>query len=148
MTRDEESMAICAIRYTMGRRSYVVAEGQAWALKWGKKSKWVRDVIRRDLRDAINLCDQGTETLGDKMDEKGWRDVLYQLDLIHTQRTTTKVLMCDPPSGWKYGFPKPIPEERKNNFTPWLLEQGYPQKEIDSYGKHFYCRFWEEELEA
>ena len=50
-------------------------------------------------------------------------------------------LMIDPPSGWKYGFPKPLPEEVEN-VKEWLLEQGYPQREIDLYGKHFYYRTW------
>lgn len=55
-----------------------------------------------------------------------------------------KITMCDPPSGWKYGFPKPIPKDRTNDVIAWLLECGYPQKEIDICGKYFYCRFWEE----
>lgn len=56
----------------------------------------------------------------------------------------TKVIMCDPPSGWKYGFPKPLPADvGTNNIIPWLLSEGYPQAEIDACGDHFYIRFWE-----
>jgi len=57
----------------------------------------------------------------------------------------SKVIMCDPPSGWKYGFPKPLTTDLHENesIVPWLLEQGYPQAEIDSCGDHFYCRYWE-----
>jgi len=55
-----------------------------------------------------------------------------------------KVMMIDPPSGWKYGFPKPIPKDVENTIK-WLLENGYPQHEIDAYGDHFYCRSWEED---
>jgi hypothetical protein len=77
-------------------------------------------------------------------------------------RKMTKVLMCDPPSGWKYGFPKPLPMDvhKKNNtmaqslrslsvgFTvEWLVSEGYPQSEIDACGDHFYCRYWEVEEE-
>ena len=51
--------------------------------------------------------------------------------------------MIDPPSGWKYGFPKPIPDDVKD-INKWLVEQGYPQEEIDSYGEYFYCRYWEQ----
>ena len=54
-----------------------------------------------------------------------------------------KKLMIDPPSGWKYGFPKPIPKKRRKDVNAWLVEQGYPQKEIDNLGEHFYCRYWE-----
>lgn len=52
-------------------------------------------------------------------------------------------MMIDPPSGWKYGFPKAIPDGVEN-VREWLVANGYPQKEIDSCGKHFYCRYWEE----
>jgi hypothetical protein len=55
------------------------------------------------------------------------------------------VTMCDPPSGWRYGFPKPIPADRRNDVLKWLVEEGYPQAEIDACGQHFYCRFWDKE---
>lgn len=53
--------------------------------------------------------------------------------------------IIDPPSGWKYGFPKPIPEDRKSDVLVWLVEQGYPQSEIDDLGDYFYCRYWEQD---
>ena len=43
-------------------------------------------------------------------------------------------LIIDPPSGWKYGFPKPIPEDRRYDSVTWLVEQGYPQELIDELG--------------
>jgi hypothetical protein len=55
--------------------------------------------------------------------------------------------MIDPPSGWKYGFPKPLPDEVEN-VKEWLLEQGYPQREIDLCGKHFHYRTWEQTDDA
>jgi hypothetical protein len=76
----QESMAICAIRYTMGRRSYIVYEGQQWAIHWGEKSERVRTIIIRDLKEAIDRCDRGFEALGDKHDEAGWREVLKKLE--------------------------------------------------------------------
>ena len=79
---DAESMAICAIRYTIGRRSYIVSEGQQWAREWGAKSKWVQDVIRRDLREAARCCDEGFPSLGTECDEAGWRAVLVDLDKL------------------------------------------------------------------
>jgi hypothetical protein len=51
--------------------------------------------------------------------------------------------IIDPPSGWKYGFPKPIPDDI-TDINKWLVEQGYPQEEIDSFGEHFCCRYWEQ----
>lgn len=55
-----------------------------------------------------------------------------------------KVTYIDPPSGWRYGFPKILPEGITGSVIPWLLENGYPQYEIDACGDHFYCRYWEE----
>ena len=61
-----------------------------------------------------------------------------------------KVTICDPPKGWMYGFPRAIPESIEKDLTgfdAWLIECGYPEELIKSYGTHFYCRFWEEEVE-
>ena len=52
--------------------------------------------------------------------------------------------MIDPPSGWLYGFPKELPEGVENVLA-WLVENGYPQKEIDKLGEHFYCSHWYKE---
>lgn len=79
---DFEKMAICAIRYTIGRRSYVVSDGQQWAMEWGAKSNWVRDAIIRDLEEATERCDSGAEALGDPPDEDGWRWVLSVLQAM------------------------------------------------------------------
>lgn len=57
-----------------------------------------------------------------------------------------KVTMIDPPSGWKYGFPKILPEGVKS-ISKWLVENAYPQIEIDKIGDQFYYRTWETELD-
>jgi len=51
--------------------------------------------------------------------------------------------MIDPPSGWRYGFPKVIPKDQMHRTLEWLVENGYPKEEIDRMGSHFYCRYWE-----
>jgi hypothetical protein len=57
------------------------------------------------------------------------------------------VIICDPPSGWKYGFPKVIPEEIDNdNLRKWLLDNGYPQHELDKFPDYLPCRFWRTHL--
>ena len=85
-SRDAESMALCAIRYTIGRMSYIVSDGQRWAREWGAKSAWVRDVIRRDLREAVERCDANPDSpyspLGQASDQAGWRAVLADLDAM------------------------------------------------------------------
>lgn len=60
----------------------------------------------------------------------------------------TKQWIVDPPSGWKYGFPKPFPEDIPfGEEERWFLEQGYPQILIDQ-GMLKHCRYWEEEYET
>jgi hypothetical protein len=54
------------------------------------------------------------------------------------------VKYIDPPSGWKYGFPKIIPDSVED-VRAWLIENGYPEKEIISCGNYFHCRHWMEE---
>jgi hypothetical protein len=54
------------------------------------------------------------------------------------------VKMIDPPSGWKYGFPKALPDHEPINIIEWLIENGYPQEEIDRLGEYFFFRQWEE----
>lgn len=57
-----------------------------------------------------------------------------------------KVTLIDPPKGWKYGFPKVLPDGVKD-VNKWLVENGYPQSEIDSWGASFVCRYWEQDVE-
>lgn len=58
-----------------------------------------------------------------------------------------KVTMIDPPMGWKFGFPRVLPEDVGNDILGWLVEQGYPQEVIDAHGKYFSWRVWDEEWE-
>jgi microsomal dipeptidase-like Zn-dependent dipeptidase len=53
-----------------------------------------------------------------------------------------KPLLCDPPNGYLWGFPKIYDAAKNPDFFKWLIEEGYPQSEIDKYGKgNFYCRW-------
>lgn len=44
----------------------------------------------------------------------------------------------DPPSGWRYGFPKFFTEQPQD-FNKWLLDNGYPQSEIDLWPQGVPC---------
>lgn len=50
-------------------------------------------------------------------------------------------VMIDPPSGWKYGFPK----EWTGNTKRMLKSANYPSVDIDWASQH--CRFWTETIE-
>lgn len=54
-----------------------------------------------------------------------------------------KMRWIDPPSGWKYGFPKPFDADPGQAVDDWLLENGYPQSEIGQWhGRGVPCRIW------
>jgi len=63
------------------------------------------------------------------------------------------VTICDPPSGWKWGFPKAMPDEKLvgNEFYEWLVSEGMPQSEVDywlnSSMGYMPVRMWNEEVE-
>jgi len=46
------------------------------------------------------------------------------------------VTWIDPPSGWRYNFPKILPDYVVN-IKLWLLDNGYPQAEINNGGMHY-----------
>jgi hypothetical protein len=54
------------------------------------------------------------------------------------------MLIIDPPSGWQYGFPKPVPDDvlkSKRLLRVWLIKQGYPAEDLEMAMKH--SRYWE-----
>lgn len=49
----------------------------------------------------------------------------------------------DPPHGHLYGFPKIYdPATETAPILEWLVQEGYPQERIDSFGDRFYYRSW------
>jgi len=66
---------------------------------------------------------------------------------INKRMASNRIKMIDPPKGWIYGFPKPIPDDVKDP-REWLVKNGYPKKLIDDLGEHFYCRYWEIDKKA
>ena len=69
--------------------------------------------------------------------------------------TKTTRVFVDPPSGWKYGFPKEAPsnlrEMESHDLNNWLIEKGYPIDEVEiwtnspNFGS-VPCRFIEMEI--
>lgn len=53
-----------------------------------------------------------------------------------------KLQWIDPPSGWKYGFPKIWDSEAQPNVHKFLCDNGYPHELIEDFGSHFYTRHW------
>lgn len=51
-----------------------------------------------------------------------------------------KVTYVDPPSGWRWGFPKILPEGV--DYEQLLRDSGYPEKDIEFAMQ--YSRYWTE----
>lgn len=86
-SREECLMALCAIRYTLGRRSYIVSDGVRWALHYGKLSAWVRGVVIRDIEELVERDARANgefSFLGDEMDKREWLRVLRELKALST----------------------------------------------------------------
>lgn len=49
----------------------------------------------------------------------------------------------DPPEGWRYGFPKAVPDEGISDMLKWLIDEGYPAELIEALGSSFYVRYFE-----
>lgn len=50
------------------------------------------------------------------------------------------MMLYDPPSGWKYGFPKPYKPLPEETLEQTLLRDGYPEYEL-KWGAAKHCRF-------
>lgn len=57
--------------------------------------------------------------------------------------------LYDPPSGWKYGFPREYKPLKGESLADTLRRDGYPEKELKTIiqpdGRCKYVRFWEQE---
>lgn len=52
-------------------------------------------------------------------------------------------MVVDPPSGWKYGFPRVYdrPDNAEETIEEWYIRHGYPKSEID-WGALNHVRSW------
>jgi hypothetical protein len=56
-----------------------------------------------------------------------------------------KRLMYDPPSGWKFGFPKEYTPHNGLTVKELLIKDGYPPEDAEFASKH--TRYWTEDVE-
>lgn len=78
----EETILICAVRYALGRMSYVVSDVCRYAASQKDKlSKNCINVIVRDIEEELEFYHRAGHTLGMECDEKQWlnlRDILKE----------------------------------------------------------------------
>lgn len=78
--KNEELIIICAIRYALGRMSYVVSEICNYVyLKKNELSENCIKVIIRDIEEELHRYHDMGELLGMECDEKDWLKLLSEL---------------------------------------------------------------------
>lgn len=79
MTR-EEQILICAVRYALGRRSYIVGiVAEYVVVKRKQLSKECRSIIIKDIKEDFDYYHGRGATCGDECDEHTWEWVLQEL---------------------------------------------------------------------
>lgn len=76
MTTDEQIL-ICAVRYALGRRSYIVnVVTQYVTFKRKTLSKECINIIIRDIEEELKRYHDAGQILGDDCDERDWVELL------------------------------------------------------------------------
>ena len=77
-------MAVSAVRYCLGRRTYIVSDCQKWLCEiWDKLPEKAKDIIQRDVEEAFKRDDEDrangkdylVRTLGSDCDRRCWEQV-------------------------------------------------------------------------
>ena len=75
-TDDDETMIICAVRYALPRQSYMPSLVMDWLrAHWLALSVKTRSIIKRDIREAIDRNETGSES----MDRPMWIKLIDEL---------------------------------------------------------------------
>lgn len=53
-------------------------------------------------------------------------------------------MMIDPPSGWRYGFPRKYNRDKDGDLSEFLIHHGYPEDDVDFALR--YIRSWDDEI--
>lgn len=78
--KPEEMMLISAVRYALGRRSYIVPETCSFvASVKDKLSQHCIDIIIRDIGEGFEMYHRSGHLMGMECDEADWRVLLRRL---------------------------------------------------------------------
>lgn len=77
MITPDEQILICAVRYALGRMSYIVGEVcQYVAFKRKALSEQCINIIIRDIEEEMQRYHEAGHTLGMECDERTWKNLL------------------------------------------------------------------------
>ena len=73
----EETILVCAVRYALGRMSYIVGEVCSYVKFHRKKlSQYCINIIIRDIEEELERYHNSGHTLGMECDERQWVELL------------------------------------------------------------------------
>lgn len=76
----EEQIIICAVRYALGRMSYIVSDVCEYVrFKKDELSDECKKIIARDIKDEYQFYHRQGKTLGMEYDEQNWMRLLEML---------------------------------------------------------------------
>lgn len=77
---NEEQILICAVRYALGRRSYIVGVVADYVeAKKDELSEQCKAIIVRDIQEEYDFYHRRGMTLGDDCDERDWLNLAFSL---------------------------------------------------------------------
>lgn len=75
-------MAVAAVRYCLGRRTYIVSDCRVWLYEmWDELPEKAKDIIQRDVEEAFKSDDEDRaagrdyRALGHDCDRRSWEQV-------------------------------------------------------------------------
>lgn len=78
---DQDFVAVSAVRYALGRRTYVVGETCAWLMRhWRGIDTRAQDIIVCDLDEALALDESGDQKIGMECDRHEWKKLRAFID--------------------------------------------------------------------
>ena len=81
MITNDEQILICAVRYALGRQSYIVGVVADYvAFKRKTLSKECKDIIIRDIKEEIEFYHRQGKTCGMECDERTWKNLSKLLE--------------------------------------------------------------------
>lgn len=80
MITPDEQILICAVRYALGRMSYIVGDVAKYVeLKCNTLSSQCKNIIIRDIEEELERYHNAGQTLGMECDERTWKNLLNLL---------------------------------------------------------------------
>lgn len=87
MLTNDEHILICAVRYALGRMSYIVSIVCEYVVsKHRELSENCINIIIRDIEEDIKMCHKIGMTCGMECDERTWLRLLERLREEHDRR--------------------------------------------------------------